>query len=261
MPSIYAHYRFGEQLLPHMPGDVRGAISRNRDLFDAGLQGPDFLFYYKPATKTDVGSLASRIHHMTGREYFTRVCATLSGISGEEELSYLYGLLAHYCLDAACHRLIREQAQDSALLHNRIESEFERYLMAMDGIKKPHCWPRSQYLKLPKDRCGLVARFYEPATASQIREGIGGMRHMISLMTCHNPVHRAAAKAVLLGLGKEKTGLLIPTEPDLTCTGMNAPLLEAFEEALGRYPSLLEQLRDHLNLREELGEAFFSAFG
>lgn len=261
MPSLYAHYRFGVQLLPHLPADVRGAISRHRDLFNAGLQGPDFLFYYKPASKTDIRGLASHIHHLSGREYFTRVCTTLSGISSEDELAYLYGLLAHYCLDAACHPLISAGARESGISHNRIESEFERYLMAMDGIKKPHAHPRGKLLKLAKNQCRLIVPFYAPATAEQIWEGLSGMRKLVGLMTCSNPVHRVTAKAVLAVMGGDKTGLLIPHSPDLACTHLNKALQAQFQTALERYPHLLEQLRDHLSLREELGEDFFDVFG
>ena len=46
MPSSYAHYRFGTQVLDLMPADIREPILRNRALFDAGLQGPDFLFFH-----------------------------------------------------------------------------------------------------------------------------------------------------------------------------------------------------------------------
>ena len=61
MPAIYAHHRFGNLILPGLPADVRGAIMRNRSLFDAGLQGPDFLFYYKPTAKNPVYALAREI--------------------------------------------------------------------------------------------------------------------------------------------------------------------------------------------------------
>ena len=47
MPSSYAHYRFGTQIIPMMPADVRGPILRQRALFDMGLHGPDFLFYHR----------------------------------------------------------------------------------------------------------------------------------------------------------------------------------------------------------------------
>lgn len=261
MPSLYAHHRFGVQLLPTLPADVRGAVSRHRDLFDAGLQGPDFFFYYRPSSKSKIGELGHDIHVVPGREYFTRVCQNLFSISGEDVLVYLYGLLAHYCLDSQCHPLIHAYTQSGIPSHNAAESEFDRYLMALDGIKRPHAHPRSRYMKLTKAQCNLIAPFYEPATPAEIWEAVSGMRHITDLLTCANPLHRTAAKGVLHAMGGSKIGLLIPPSPDLACTHLNKPLMERFEDALSLYPVLLEQLRDHLSLREELGAEFDAVFG
>lgn len=42
MPASYAHYRFGKQVLPALPAEIRQNIQRFRRLYDMGLQGPDF---------------------------------------------------------------------------------------------------------------------------------------------------------------------------------------------------------------------------
>lgn len=261
MPSLYAHYRFGKLILPRLPADVRGAIARNRSLFDAGLQGPDFFFFYKPTSQTEIGRLGRVFHYQTGRDFFARACETLHGDSGEEDLVYLYGLLGHYCLDSVCHPFVHEQTDNGPIGHNALESEFERYLLALDGVKRPHAYRRSVHMKLPKGHCALVSRFYPPATAEQIREATADMRRFTDLMTCGNAAHRALAKAVLQTLGVEKTGLLIPTAPSTACTHLNAPLLTLFSDALDRYPELLEQLRDYLAFREPLGAEFDLIFG
>lgn len=261
MPSIYAHHRFGCLVLPELPGDVRGAIARHRALFDAGLQGPDFFFFYKPAAKTKIRQLGRKFHYQTGRDFFTRVCRTLNSNSGEEELVYLYGLLGHYCLDSLCHPFIHEQTDQGPIGHNALESEFDRYLLALDGVKKPHTHPRGTYLKLDPAQCAMVSRFYPPATAEQVREAAGSMRRFTALMTCTNPVHRAAAKGVLQTLGKGRTGLLIPPAPDALCAHLDVPLLTLYNAALEQYPRMLEDLRDHLTFREPLGQEFDPIFG
>lgn len=261
MPSIYAHYRFGCLVLPELPGDVRGAIARHRALFDAGLQGPDFFFFYKPAAKTEIQKLGRKFHYQTGRDFFTRVCQTLNSNSGEEELVYLYGLLGHFCLDSLCHPFVHAHTDQGPIGHNALESEFDRYLLVLDGVKKPHTHQRSNYLKLNKDQCATVSRFYPPASADQIREATGSMRRFTALLTCHNSLHRTAAKAVLRTLGEGKTGLLIPPVPDESCTHLNEPLVALYNTALEQYPRMLEDLRDHLTFREPLGKEFDPIFG
>ena len=70
MPASYAHYRFGKLLLPQLPADVRQTIQRFRRMYDLGLQGPDFFFYYNIFMKTSTGALGSTFHRQTGQEFF-----------------------------------------------------------------------------------------------------------------------------------------------------------------------------------------------
>lgn len=261
MPSIYAHYRFGCLLLPALPGDVRGAVARHRALFDAGLQGPDFFFFYKPGVKTDIRKLGRKFHYQTGREFFTRVCRTLHSDSDEAELVYLYGLLGHYCLDSVCHPFIHEHTDGGNPGHSALESEFDRHLLTLDGCKKPHIYPRSRCMRLRREQIPIVSRFYPPATTEQVRDAIASMGTVTSLITCGNPVHRAAAKAVLRTLGTDQPGLLVPPAPDPVCRALDEPMAALFDRALARYPQMLEDLRDHLTFREPLGEEFDPIFG
>ena len=48
MPSTYAHYRFGQDVLRALPEKYRTTLLQEEDLFNIGLHGPDLLFYYKP---------------------------------------------------------------------------------------------------------------------------------------------------------------------------------------------------------------------
>ena len=57
MPSCYAHYRFGVHVLQTLPEQVQKQIEANRNLFDLGLQGPDFFFFYRLGKNTLVKKL------------------------------------------------------------------------------------------------------------------------------------------------------------------------------------------------------------
>lgn len=43
MPSTYAHYRFGQEVLKELPNDIKKIIIENKELYDIGLHGPDLL--------------------------------------------------------------------------------------------------------------------------------------------------------------------------------------------------------------------------
>ena len=58
MPAAYAHYTFGEKVLEHLDDDLKGLLSKHRDIFNIGLHGPDILFYYKPLSSNHVNQTA-----------------------------------------------------------------------------------------------------------------------------------------------------------------------------------------------------------
>ena len=44
MPSNFAHYLFGQQLLPHLPDYLQEVIRPNIQLYQIGQHGPDIIF-------------------------------------------------------------------------------------------------------------------------------------------------------------------------------------------------------------------------
>lgn len=255
MPSSYAHYQFGAQVLPVLPADIRLPVQRYRTLFDLGLQGPDFFFYYKLGKDTPVKQLARKYHHRSGRAVFGEICRNL-GNPADGELAYLYGLLGHYCLDSLCHPLVHEIVGDDSLAHNALESEFERFLMERSGVRKPHSYNRGVHLKCGKAQAEVISRFYPEAGPAQIKEGLNTMSAVLGLLTIHT-----GAKAVLGLMGDPNPGLLMHKGPDPAYAQYNGVLLEGFNWALDRYPELLQQLRSHMTLGENFGQEFESIFG
>ncbi len=255
MPSSYAHYQFGTQVLPTLPADIRFSVQRYRTLYDLGLQGPDFFFYYKLGKDTAVKQLAGKYHHRTGRDVFGTICRNLSHPT-DGELAYLYGLLGHYCLDSLCHPLVNEIVGDDSLAHNALESEFERFLMERSGVRKPHSYNRGIHLKCSKDQAALISRFYPEARPAQIHEGLNTMSVVLALLTIH-----AGAKKVLELMGDPNPGLLMHKMPDPAYVQYNDALLEGFNRALVLYPELLQQLHSHMAFGGELGKEFENIFG
>ena len=261
MPSIYSHYRFGDRALAQLPGEIQTVIGRHRRFYDAGLQGPDFFFFYKPFRSTAIAKLGHTFHYQTGREFFGRCLEELASGCSEQTLAYLCGLLGHYCLDSHCHPLVHELTDNTELGHNALESEFDRYLLALDGVKKPHIHGRSSMIKLGAgDYCHLVP-FYPPATAEDIQIGVQGFRLFTWLLTCNSPIYRALAKGVLKALGPDREGLILPPAPDESCRRYNGVLLACYEQALAQYPGMVQQLLEALHSGAPLEEGFDSIFG
>ena len=254
MPSCYAHFRFGDRALPGLGSTFCGPIQRHRKLYDLGQQGPDFFFYYRLGRDTPVRSLARQYHSASGEEVFGRICRELDRPT-EEELAYLYGLAGHYCLDALCHPLINQRTQGD-LVHNAMESEFDRFLLQTDGVARPWRYHRGKPLQCSRAQSRVIARFYSEAEEAQIRQSLNTMEAVLGLLTIHG-----GAKLVLRCMGGANPGLLMDKEPDGRFASSNRELLELFLEAQARYRDYLQQLHSHIYDRKPLGKEFRAIFG
>lgn len=260
MPSGYAHHRFGTHVIPMMPADVRGPILRNRALFDMGLHGPDFLFYHHFIKKTPLSRLGTACHELSGRDFFNRACDHLHQHPSEAAFSYLHGMLAHYCLDSHCHPLVYAMTDDAELGHAELETEFDRYLLALDGCKKPHESTISHHIRLNNDECAVVAGFYPAASAQDIRTCIRNMALAQRLLTIPTAAGHAAVVKFTQVAGGNTSGMVMTIGPNPRCSHLNGKLLELYNRALAEFPAYLEQLSAHMAYGEPLGDHFAANF-
>lgn len=255
MPASYAHYRFGKQVLSQLPSDVRQCIQRFRRMYDVGLQGPDFFFYYNPFFKTPVGGLGERFHRQSGQDFFAGVCAQAES---EAALAYLYGLLGHYCLDSQCHPYVNQMVTIGETSHVALESEFERYLLVCDGLLPPQNQNISPKLKLTRGECMTVAAFYPPATGAQVSRSLGMMGFCLRFLSGSN---REKTERLLKKLNPGFVEHMVPREENPESILMVKELQEHYRQALARYPKLLSQLQEHRKTGAPLGEDFAPNFG
>ena len=255
MPASYAHYRFGREILPLLPEDVRQCIRRFRRMFDMGLQGPDIFFFWNPLMNTAAGELRDKFHRMTGTDFFPAACAQANT---EAAQAYLYGLLAHYCLDSRSHPFVRQVVEKGPLSHPLLEAEFDRYLMAMDGIGEPSVYDLSPKLKLTRGECMTVAAFYPGAAGGMVSLSVKNMALMHRFGAGKN---RARTQKLLKKLKPGLPERLIPAESPEDCTRIDSALLVCFQQAMKQYVPMLQQLREHMQTGTVLGEDFRPDFG
>ena len=182
MPSTYAHYRFGLAMLEKFPGDSRRTIQRFRRLFEVGLHGPDIFYYQLPGLNKATSFLGIKFHEQTGQDFFQRVCRGIRMEKSEAAQAYLYGVLCHYCLDSVCSPYMKEQCAAEGVTSLQLETEFDRFLLEMDG-KIPACsQDLSPHLKLTPGEWETVAKFYPPATSRAVKDSLHNMMFMLKLL-------------------------------------------------------------------------------
>ena len=258
MPSAYAHHRFGAQLIPLMPADVRGPILRNRTLFNIGVHGPDFLFFHHFLKKTPMYRLGSAYHSQSGSDFFTRFCAHFRQEPSEAAFAYLHGVLAHYCLDSGCHPFIYRMTDDTDLDHGELEVEFDRYLMCLDGIKKPHETSINRHIRLKKADHSLIAGFYPEISARDTGACIRNMAAAQMLLTIPH-AHGAIVKFTQLA-GGNTSGKVMTIGPNPKYSHLNEKILSLYDSSLAGFPAYLEQLNHHLAYNAPFGPLFAPNF-
>ena len=261
MPSHYAHYRFGAQMLPGLPADIRRPVQRFRRLYDAGTHGPDLFFYYNLLVSNPTGALREKYHGQSGIDFFTMVCRRYRLEPTEAGEAFLYGLLAHYCLDSVCNPAITAAAEGLQLNRAEIETEFDRSLLSQEGKAEPHTYDFSRHMKLTKGECDTAASFFPPANQAQVQQSISHMASVTKWLCTPPGPRRTALNAALHLTGDRFTPLVMTPGPNPRCAHLDEALYRLYLQAAERYPLLAEQLTAHLTYNAPLGEDFLATFG
>lgn len=255
MPASYAHYRFGKRLLPSLPSDVRQCVQRFRRMYDMGLQGPDFFFYYNPFLNTSTGELGKVFHRQTGQEFFPVAC---KAATSDAARAYLYGLLGHYCLDSICHPFINQLVTIGEAQHVPLESQFERFLLVLDKEPSPATYDRSKNFRLTRGECMSVSAFYPGSSGGKVFRSIRLMAFLTKLLASPGLQRNISLiQKVIPDLLAHR----IPAEEADELALYTAELHDLYGQALERYPQMLAQVTRHLQTGEAFGEDFSANFG
>lgn len=94
MPTTYAHYKFGKEVLGALPRPLQNAVENNRELFDIGVHGPDILFYYNPIRKNPVSGQGYELHDKMADEFFRNAIEVIGQAENPAAArAYIYGFI------------------------------------------------------------------------------------------------------------------------------------------------------------------------
>lgn len=261
MPGNYAHYRFGQMLLPTLPPEIRRTVGRFRQLFDIGLHGPDILFYHDLLLKSAVSRQGRKLHSQTGKTFFERACRAVRMNHSEGARAYLYGLLAHYALDSLSHPYIKRTVEAGSGSHRQIETEFDRYLLELDGKSPAHRYDQSVHMQLTPGECDTAALFYPNISAGAIRRSVKNMAACARILALPRGSRRDMLSKAMGLIRPGTADLVIPVRGDPRLLSVDEDLLVLFDAAKEQYLALLEQIRSHLRKKTPLGPDFSLTFG
>lgn len=140
MPAVYAHRVFGKAVFDALPAPLKSAFAPYKEAYLLGFEGPDILFYHKPFQANATKKKGSDLHHVSAESFFVncakKICSqNTENVENTALSAYVAGFICHFLLDNACHPRIYELEFTGKVTHARIESEFDKYLLRLNGQK------------------------------------------------------------------------------------------------------------------------------
>ncbi len=263
MPSTYAHYVFGKQMLERFPRQLAEIARDRRELYDIGLHGPDILFYYHPLRLNKVNKVGFGTHEKTGREFFTRAKeACLRSFDREGATAYVLGFLCHFALDTECHSYIENKIAVSNVRHTEIESEFDRMLLEKQGID-PLSAKLTGHIVASKRNAETIAPFFAGVTDQQVLKSLRSMLRISELLRAPHACKRFFVETVLhlSGNYREMHGMMMAKKPIEACRDSNLRLEKLMRKAQDLCVKLAENFMRFLKGEEPLCDTFDRTFG
>ena len=263
MPTTYAHYKFGQEVLNALPGPLKSSIEKNRELFDIGLHGPDILFYYRVVTKNRVNQLGYAMHDRFADEFFTRAAKVLENASDKGAArAYLYGFICHFALDSECHNYIEKMIQVSGISHSEIEMEFDRCMLVEDGIE-PVSYLTCRHIHATQKNAQVIAPFFEGITENEVKQSLSWLIFCHKILLAPGAGKRKLLFAVLklVGMYDTASGMVMSLSSNPACESYNHLLQRQFSGAVSVAAGLISQYQKVLLEGKELPERFHQTFG
>lgn len=235
MPAIYAHYSFGKRVFQKLPVSLKRIVSRYREEYCAGLQGPDFLFFYNPFKHNPYGELGDRFHDENASVFLERAVKLLNitGIDSPEG-AYIMGFICHFMLDSSCHGLVEQMVREKGVSHAKQETELDRYMLELDG-KDALEYPIYRLVNVTQELAETISVFYKGVSTYTVRVSQERMRLIRRILWCPGTWKRALLSGlmdILFGSKQGFSSYVIQTMPDPACREICRELAERLEQAV-----------------------------
>lgn len=238
MPTTYAHYRFGKEILNILSHKNIIFSSKERQLFMIGLHGPDILFFYHPFRRNAIKTHGHKIHENPGSIFFARAANALKySFHTKEDVklatAYIYGFICHYALDSTCHPYIYGLTDVARLRHSEIESEFDRMLLEMDG-HDPYKTALTGHINATPKNAYIISKFFPKVNTFKMLETLISFVGFNNMLVAPNNLKR---KLVLASFKPTNysyylSGMLINIKPNPECDKTSAHLLKLYDKSI-----------------------------
>ncbi len=264
MPGIYAHNSFGHRVCQKLPEEMQQVINNHQKEFEAGLQGPDFLFFYHPMLKLRTNQLGYWQHSQPIHKYLELLLPHIRREGMDSGLyAYTLGYICHFMLDSECHTYVIPLSQRPSFNHLAMENEFERHLIRRDG-HRPLTYPVWEKIPLGKEVVETIHKAYQPLgiTKKQIRRSLRGIHFYKKLLTSGYSIKRAIVRlGMFLSLHyRELEGHMMALFPKRYAARTNQNLQYLYDSAITMTNEVLQDFHRSVWEDKPLHKRFSTSF-
>ncbi len=262
MPTTYAHYTFGQEVLKNLDDEIKEIINKNIELFNIGLHGPDILFYHRPLKSNLISEKGHDLHEQTANVFFENARKTIKESNNfDASCGYILGFICHFMLDSYCHPYIRLFESDE-LTHGEIETEFDRVIM-LKHSKKPISFRPTSHIIPNEFNAEIISCFFENVTKEEVLKSLKSMKFNLDLLVAPGIIKRYIifAGLKLSGNYKKMRGLIMNYEPNVKCTEINKNLFELYDKAIVKAIDIIPEYYSNLTSNNCINIYFNRNFG
>ena len=214
----------------------------------SGQHGPDIRFYDKARTVNRVNAVGFGQHEKPAAEFFGPAAALVRTMPVDDRglsRAYIMGFLCHFALDSACHGYIEQKIHVSGVTHTEIEGEFDRCLMAEQGLD-PVRQDLTGHIHSTAEHSRVIAPFFPTVTPKEVEKSLRSMIFYNRLLVAPSAWGRNLVKAVLKLSGNytEMHGLVVNRQPNPLCKDSNQMLTRLYVRAIPEARHLIETWLD-----------------
>ncbi len=216
-----------------LDGITRSAALAYKPEYDAGLQGPDVFYFYKPHRHTKIRDYGIARQNEPAIRMFAPV---LERTYEKAALSYLLGLICHYALDKLCHPYIITHST-ARFDHQRMESAFDKHIMLTNGLSKA----RYLYLSAGGLDYEAMASLWAGIDAKTMKKCVGTERRAVRMLDRRKFLEACERIA---GRPGALTMMTLPEAVSETQTEHVRELSVLYDKALDACPGLIRTALD-----------------
>ncbi len=178
MPAIYAHNKFGKFVIAKLPVREKAIIKKYPRAFRIGLQGPDFLFFYRAFSKNKINRIGVYYHHHDIYPFIQNALDVIRDFGEDSsQYSYILGFICHFALDNACHPFVNEAMRITGCGHVEIEGDLDHLILSSEDYA-PEYYPMDKLVPTDFDTALSMAPFYESLSVHKIQISLRWMRRI-----------------------------------------------------------------------------------